>query len=166
MWRSMNKNVPRAFSERRNVSTYAGDLLSGAMLFNKRFTQQWAADGYRDYLSPDPIVLESGLDVLHRLLNKKGDSVPQLTSASAMSALESVERSRLSSTPGESYASPQLSSSQQFGRQRKPGNDIDTGADAPTAAPPLGYPQAAGDVRQPYTPYGYEQQSPFSSHPY
>ena len=30
MWRSINKSVPRAFTERRNVSTYAGDLLSGA----------------------------------------------------------------------------------------------------------------------------------------
>lgn len=32
---------------RRSVSTYAGDLLSGAMLFNKRFTAAWAADGRR-----------------------------------------------------------------------------------------------------------------------
>lgn len=67
MWRSMNKSVPRAFTERRNVSTYAGDLLSGAMLFNKRFTAQWAADGYRDYLSPDARVLESGKVVLTRI---------------------------------------------------------------------------------------------------
>lgn len=41
MWRAINRSVPRAFSERRNVSTYAGDLLAGAMLFNKRFTAAW-----------------------------------------------------------------------------------------------------------------------------
>ena len=29
MWRAINKSVPRAFNERKNVSTYAGDLLSG-----------------------------------------------------------------------------------------------------------------------------------------
>jgi hypothetical protein len=47
MWRSINTSVPRAFDARRSVSTYQGDLLSGAMLFNKKFTAQWAADGYR-----------------------------------------------------------------------------------------------------------------------
>jgi hypothetical protein len=70
MWRAINRSVPRAFSERRNVSTYAGDLLSGAMLFNKRFTAAWAADGYRDYLSPEQTPLESGKAVLTRLLRK------------------------------------------------------------------------------------------------
>ncbi len=40
-------SVPKAFDARRSVSTYLGDLMSGAMLFNKRFTAQWAADGYR-----------------------------------------------------------------------------------------------------------------------
>jgi len=67
MWRSINKSVPRAFTDRRNVSTYAGDLLSGAMLFNKRFTAAWAQDNYRDYLSPDPRVLETGKTVLNRV---------------------------------------------------------------------------------------------------
>lgn len=76
MWRAINRSVPRAFSERRNVSTYAGDLLSGAMLFNKRFTAAWAADGYRDYLSPDATPLESGKAVLNRLL-KKGQQQKQ-----------------------------------------------------------------------------------------
>ena len=48
MWRTVNRSVARVMTGgRRNVSTYAGDLLSGAMLFNKRFTAQWAADGYR-----------------------------------------------------------------------------------------------------------------------
>lgn len=68
MWRAIHKSVPKTFNDRRNVSTYAGDLLAGAMLFNKRFTAQWAADGYRDYLSPDTRVLESGKTVLNRLL--------------------------------------------------------------------------------------------------
>lgn len=72
MWRAINRSVPRAFNERRNVSTYAGDLLAGAMLFNKRFTAAWAADGYRDYLSPDAPPLESGKAVLTRLLRKGG----------------------------------------------------------------------------------------------
>ena len=60
MWRAINRSVPRAFAERRNVSTYAGDLLAGAMLFNKRFTAAWAADGYRDYLAPDAPPLDAG----------------------------------------------------------------------------------------------------------
>jgi hypothetical protein len=70
MWRSINRGVPRAVTERRNVSTYAGDLISGAMLFNKRFTAQWAADNYRDYLSPEAAPIESGQTVLGRLLTR------------------------------------------------------------------------------------------------
>jgi hypothetical protein len=35
----------------RSVSTYHGDLISGAMLFNKKFTEKWAQDGYRYVLS-------------------------------------------------------------------------------------------------------------------
>ncbi len=67
MWRAITRSVPRAFNDRRNVTTYAGDLLSGAMLFNKRFTAMWAEDGYRDYLTPVPIKEESGAAVLARL---------------------------------------------------------------------------------------------------
>ena len=67
MWRAITRSVPRAFNDRRNVSTYAGDLLSGAMLFNKRFTAMWAEDGYRDYLTPVPVKEESGAAVLARL---------------------------------------------------------------------------------------------------
>ena len=70
MWRAMNKGVPKAVAERRAVSTYAGDLIAGAMLFNKRFTAAWAADGYRDYLSPEPRPLESGKTVLSRLVGR------------------------------------------------------------------------------------------------
>ena len=123
MWRSMNKSVPRAFAERRNVTTYAGDLLSGewegwrkweegvwppktlragwphprfvhplppspgAMLFNKRFTAAWAADGYRDYLSPDATPLESGKVVLSRLLKFGGEGAGALGSAAAAGML-------------------------------------------------------------------------------
>ena len=36
MWRSISKAVPRAIAERRNISTYAGDLMTGATDFNKR----------------------------------------------------------------------------------------------------------------------------------
>jgi hypothetical protein len=38
------------------------------MLFNKRFTAAWAADGYRDYLSPEQRRPETGKAVLTRLL--------------------------------------------------------------------------------------------------
>lgn len=72
MWRAINRSVPRAFVDRRDVSTYAGDLLAGAMLFNKRFTAAWSADGYRDYLSPDALPVETGKAVLNRLLRKGG----------------------------------------------------------------------------------------------
>jgi hypothetical protein len=76
MWRAINKSVPKAFTDRRNVSTYAGDLLSGAMLFNKRFTAAWAADGYRDYLSPDTRVYETGKTVLGRLIKADTARLP------------------------------------------------------------------------------------------
>lgn len=68
MWRSITRSVPRAFDERKSVTTYAGDLLAGAMLFNKRFTAMWADDDYRDYLVPVAMKEESGKDVLSRLL--------------------------------------------------------------------------------------------------
>ena len=34
MWRSINDTVPRAIEERRNVTTYMGDLINGSMAFN------------------------------------------------------------------------------------------------------------------------------------
>jgi endonuclease/exonuclease/phosphatase family metal-dependent hydrolase len=74
MWRSINRSVPRAITERRNMSTYAGDLISGAMLFNKRFQSQWAADGYRDYLTADVVPRETGKTVLSRLLRRPATS--------------------------------------------------------------------------------------------
>lgn len=74
MWRSINTSVPRAFDARRSVSTYQGDLLSGAMLFNKKFTAQWAADGYRDYLSSGAELVETGREVLSRILLRDDDS--------------------------------------------------------------------------------------------
>ena len=42
MWRSINKSIPKAFDQRRSVSTYHGDLLAGAMLFNKRCVGCWS----------------------------------------------------------------------------------------------------------------------------
>lgn len=71
MWRSVNKNVPRAIAERRNISTYAGDLIIGATEFNKKFIERWSNEGYRDYLSPDGVTKEEARDVLSRLLTKQ-----------------------------------------------------------------------------------------------
>ncbi len=51
MWKAINKSVPRAISERRGVSTYAGNLLQGAMEFNRQFIARWKSDHYRDYLA-------------------------------------------------------------------------------------------------------------------
>lgn len=105
MWRSINKSVPRAFTDRRNVSTYAGDLLSGAMLFNKRFTAAWAQDNYRDYLSPDPRVLETGKTVLNRVAKQLQGTTMNGTSSFYRSA-----SSNINSTPqqpsegGENYS--------------------------------------------------------------
>jgi hypothetical protein len=86
MWRSINKSVPRAWADsRRTGTTNAGDLLAGAMLFNRRFTAHWAADGYRDYLSPPTRKIESGKEVLSRLLehNRAGGGGGLSLSASA-----------------------------------------------------------------------------------
>lgn len=41
---------------------------AGAMLFNKRFTAAWAADGHRDYLTAESQQPETGKAVLSRLL--------------------------------------------------------------------------------------------------
>ena len=68
MWRSINKNVPKAWGDgRRTGSTYAGDLLAGAATFNRKFIAQWAADGNRDYLSPPPALQETGMTSLGRI---------------------------------------------------------------------------------------------------
>jgi hypothetical protein len=105
MWRSINKSVPRAFSERRNVSTYAGDLLSGAMLFNKRFTAAWANDGYRDYLTPEETRLESGKTVLGRLLSK-GSGSDMLASASLARMHAGLDGDGYTTSPVSSALSP------------------------------------------------------------
>ncbi|CAE7398054.1 unnamed protein product [Symbiodinium sp. KB8] len=94
MWRAITRSVPRAFSDRRNVTTYAGDLLSGAMLFNKRFTAMWAEDGYRDYLTPAPIKEESGFDVLARLTSADAagsQALLEATSTARAAPAEGVE---------------------------------------------------------------------------
>jgi hypothetical protein len=84
MWRAINGSVPKAWGDvRRGGSTNPGDLLAGAMLFNKRFTAVWAADGYRDYLSPPPLAAEDGQTVLARL--KGGSSSAARLAASALS---------------------------------------------------------------------------------
>ena len=70
MWRSINETVPRAIEERRNITTYMGDLINGSMAFNVKFTAMWAKDGYRDYLSPKPKAREEARDVLSRLLTR------------------------------------------------------------------------------------------------
>ena len=76
MWRAINESVPRAIEERRNITTYMGDLISGSMAFNVKFTAMWAKDGYRDYLSPAVPAREEARDVLSRLLAKPGGSSP------------------------------------------------------------------------------------------
>lgn len=94
MWRAITRSVPRAFSDRRNVTTYAGDLLSGAMLFNKRFTAMWAEDGYRDYLTPAPVKEESGFDVLARLTSADAagsQALLEATSTARAAPAEGVE---------------------------------------------------------------------------
>lgn len=45
-----------------------GDLISGSMQFNVKFTSMWAKDGYRDYLSPEVEAREEARDVLNRLM--------------------------------------------------------------------------------------------------
>eukprot|EP00753_Platysulcus_tardus_P010386 PLAT2620.1.p1 GENE.PLAT2620.1~~PLAT2620.1.p1 ORF type:complete len:440 (+),score=160.43 PLAT2620.1:24-1322(+) len=73
MWRALNKAVPRAMVERSSLTTYAGDLMRGAMLFNNKFTTKWREDEYRDYLSPDDELAEHARDVLGRLMARDAD---------------------------------------------------------------------------------------------
>ncbi|RYE84546.1 MAG: hypothetical protein EOO65_02065, partial [Methanosarcinales archaeon] len=60
-----------------------------ALEFNKRFTAAWAANGYRDYLSPEIAALESGQAVLSRLL-KRGNTESLLALASSYAAANAV----------------------------------------------------------------------------
>ena len=68
------------------------------MLFNKRFTAAWAADGYRDYLSPEQRPLETGKTVLSRLLGRGGEPTAMLAMTSSYSSSASASAA--------SYASP------------------------------------------------------------
>lgn len=81
MWRAINRSVPRAVTERRGTSTYAGDLISGAMLFNKRFTALWHDDDYRDYLRPLDPPEETGRAVLRRVMASSGRTAADLTAS-------------------------------------------------------------------------------------
>ena len=86
MWRSINKNVPKAWGDgRRTGSTYAGDLLAGAATFNRKFIAQWAADGNRDYLSPPPALQETGMTSLGRIF-ESDQSAKALTGSARASA--------------------------------------------------------------------------------
>ena len=67
MWRAINKTVPKALEYRKGTSTYGGDLMRGAMLFNSKFTSAWSADGFRDYLSPEVKIKDPARVVLSRL---------------------------------------------------------------------------------------------------
>jgi hypothetical protein len=87
MWRAINRNVPKAWGDgRRQGSTSAGDLLAGAMLFNKKFTAAWAADGHREYLSPPPVVPGDGKSALARIM-QSGSNARALAATAASSAL-------------------------------------------------------------------------------
>jgi hypothetical protein len=69
MWRAINESVPKAMSaSSSSLTSYMGDLISGSMQFNVKFTAMWAKDGYRDYLSPEVEAREEARDVLNRLM--------------------------------------------------------------------------------------------------
>jgi len=77
MWRAINETVPRAMAAMNSMSTYMGDLISGSMQFNVKFTAMWAKDGYRDYLSPEVEAREEARDVLNRLMAGSRSNVHQ-----------------------------------------------------------------------------------------
>jgi hypothetical protein len=68
MWRAINETVPRAMASQNSLTSYMGDLISGSMQFNVKFTAMWSKDGYRDYLSPEVEAREEARDVLNRLM--------------------------------------------------------------------------------------------------
>ena len=96
MWRSINEAVPKAMEERA-ISTYAGDLIQGAMHFNNRFVEMWRSEGYRDYLSPAGTEREEARSVLGRLLGKKSPTKGQRRSAKKITTYSKKKRRR---TPG------------------------------------------------------------------
>ena len=96
MWRSINDAVPKAMEERA-ISTYAGDLIQGAMHFNNRFVEMWRKEGYRDYLSPAGVEREEARSVLGRLLGKKSPTKGQHSSAKKITRYSKKKKKR---TPG------------------------------------------------------------------
>ena len=114
MWRSINETVPRAIEERRNITTYMGDLINGSMAFNVKFTAMWAKDGYRDYLSPKPIAREEARDVLSRLLtrptaNRLTDEVNTLQEESSLAAVDESGGGDGLNMAGQEFSESQLS---------------------------------------------------------
>lgn len=101
MWRAINGSVPKTWADgRRTGTTNQGDLLAGAMLFNKRFTAAWAADNYRDYLSPAHAPNEDGQTVLARLKGGTGGAQLAATASSASMSASSVGSGGLAAARG------------------------------------------------------------------
>ena len=96
MWRSINEAVPKAMEDRA-ISTYAGDLIQGAMHFNNKFVEMWRNEGYRDYLSPAGTEREEARSVLGRLLGKKSPTKGQRRSAKKITSYSKRKKRR---TPG------------------------------------------------------------------
>eukprot|EP01029_Cantina_marsupialis_P028270 TRINITY_DN775941_c0_g1_i1.p1 TRINITY_DN775941_c0_g1~~TRINITY_DN775941_c0_g1_i1.p1 ORF type:complete len:355 (+),score=77.91 TRINITY_DN775941_c0_g1_i1:161-1225(+) len=71
MWRALNSHISSTINRQQGVTTYYGDLMKGAMAFNKKFSSQWAQDDFKDYLTESKKSEERGRSVLHRLLKKE-----------------------------------------------------------------------------------------------
>ena len=67
MWREINKAVPRAVMSSSALGVYSGSMTEGARLFNSRVSSDWAAAGFRDYLSSATAASYDGRATLQRL---------------------------------------------------------------------------------------------------
>jgi hypothetical protein len=126
MWRAINRSVPKAFSERRSVTTYAGDLIAGAMLFNRRFTALWHEDDYRDYLSPEAASEESGRAVLRRIMGS-----PSATAAEMAGSLRHMAGG-FGSPSGEDLSGPSVAP----GASEPPSEAVDYPTSPPVSSSP------------------------------
>ncbi|GBG31890.1 Hypothetical Protein FCC1311_081152 [Hondaea fermentalgiana] len=80
MWKAMTKRnqVASAVENHFVRTTYAADLLEGVRIFNIRFSELWAADGHRDYLSPLPDEVPDAFDLVQRLRTASAAAHPRL----------------------------------------------------------------------------------------
>ncbi len=78
------------------------------MVFNNKFTAAWSADGFRDYLSPEPVVAEPARVILSRLTL---DSKMLPSTSSTRTLLDAIKSNQTITAANPEFKNEALSSS-------------------------------------------------------